>query len=85
MGRTITIAQRHQQAPSKVLQIQDEYLAYMLDETALFLESEAMDKDGNIRLDKLNWSDKRQVPATANGKKKTVGTNADLINFIQGR
>lgn len=70
MGQVIIMAKRYQKRPSEIMNIDNDYLAYMFDKVALYLESEAMDDKGRIKLDKIKWSD---------NKKKS---NNDFINFV---
>lgn len=51
--------------------IDNDYVAYCFDEVALFIESEATDKEGKINFNRLRWkSDNRNK------------NNKELINFI---
>lgn len=54
--------------------IDDDYLAYLFDETALFLEQHATDEKGRIDWNRINWKGE-------NNREKT--TNQKLIEFIQ--
>ena len=51
--------------------IDNDYLAYMFDETAIYLENKATDKEGTIRWNRIKWTDNKS------------GTNKDLIKFAQ--
>lgn len=79
MMTTINMAKRYQTTPSKILKIENDYLAYILDETALYLEQAATDKEGNIKLNKLKWTDREK---RRKQKAKKQG-NQKLIDFIQ--
>lgn len=71
MAHTIMIAKRYQKRPSEILNIDNDYLAYMFDETAMYLENSATDKDGNLNWNKIRWIDNKPK------------TNKDLIKFMQ--
>jgi len=64
------MAKRYQKRPSEILNIDNDYLAYIFDKAALFLESEAMDKEGKVNWNKIKWID---------DKKKT---NKDFVEFL---
>lgn len=51
--------------------IDNDYEAYCFDETALYLTSEAMGKDGKINWNKIKW------------KRTEKKSNKDLIEFIK--
>lgn len=71
MAQIIMMAKRYQKRPSEILNIDNDYLAYCFDEVALYLELEALDDKGNYNWNKFRWKDKE------------VGTNRDLMQFIQ--
>jgi len=73
MAQTIMMAKRYNKRPSELLGIENDYLAYIFDETAFFLENKATDKEGNIRWTSIRWSDT---------KGKGSGNEA-LIRFAQ--
>jgi len=64
------MAKRYRKRPSEILNIDNDYLAYIFDKVALFLESEAMDKEGNFNWNKIKWTD---------DKKKT---NKEFVEFL---
>lgn len=51
------------------MEISNEYLAYIFDEVAMFLEDKATDKEGTLDWDKIKWSDKEVI---ANGNKELM-------------
>lgn len=65
------MAKHYRKRPSEILNIDNDYLAYIFDEVALFLEGEATDDKGKINWNKIRWKE---------NKKKS---NKDLIQFIQ--
>lgn len=65
------MAKHYKKRPSEILNINNDYLAYIFDEVALYLESEATDEKGNTSWNKIKWKD---------NKKKT---NKDFMEFIQ--
>lgn len=65
------MAKHYNKRPSEILNIDNDYLAYIFDEVALYLESEATDEKGNINWKKIRWTD---------NKKRS---NRDFIEFIQ--
>lgn len=71
MAQIIMMAKRYQKRPSEILNIDNDYLAYCFDEVALYLELKALDDKGNYNWNKFRWKDKK------------VGTNRDLMQFIQ--
>lgn len=71
MAQVIIMAKHYQKRPSEILNIDNDYLAYCFDETALFLEAEAMDDKGKVNWNKIKWD---------SGKKQS---NKDLMEFIQ--
>lgn len=71
MAQVIILANKYQKRPSEILHIDNDYLAYIFDEVALYLESEATDDKGNINWNRIRWKDE---------KKKS---NKDLIEFMQ--
>ena len=71
MAQVIIMSKRYKKRPSEILNIDNDYLAYIFDEVALYLESEATDEKGNINWKKIRWTD---------NKKRS---NRDFIEFIQ--
>lgn len=67
------MGKHYQKRPSEILNIDDGYLAYCIDEVAYYLELEAMDEKGNINWNKIKWKDEL----------KKSKNNNDLINFIR--
>lgn len=70
MAQVIIMAKHYRKRPSEILNIDNDYLAYIFDETALFLESEATDEKGNTNWNKLKWKDNKKE------------NNRDFIEFI---
>lgn len=70
MAQIIIMAKRYNKRPSEILNIDNDYLAYIFDEAALYLESEATDNEGNIRWNRIKWK----------GKKKK--TNKEFVEFV---
>ena len=60
MVQTMIMAKKFQQRPSKILDIEDGYLAYMIDEFSLFIEQSITDDKGNINWDKIKYDNKEQ-------------------------
>lgn len=71
MAQAIIMAKRYNKRPSEILSIDNDYLAYIFDEAALFLESQATDDKGEINWNRIRWKSE---------KKKS---NKDLIEFIK--
>lgn len=71
MAQVIIMAKHYRKRPSDILNIDNDYLAYMFDEVALYLESEATDEKGNTNWKKIKWG---------NNEKQI---NKELMNFIQ--
>jgi hypothetical protein len=71
MAQVIIMAKHYRKRPSEILNIDNDYLAYIFDEVALFLEVEATDEKGNTNWNKIKWKD---------DKKKT---NKDFMEFLQ--
>ena len=65
------MAKQYQKRPSEILNIDNDYLAYMFDEMALYLEAEATDSKGKTNWNRIKWTDK-----------KSQG-NKELIEFIE--
>ena len=65
------MAKHYNKRPSEILNIDNDYLAYIFDEVALYLESEVLDDKGNYHWNKIRWTD---------NKKRS---NRDFIEFIQ--
>lgn len=71
MAQVIIMAKRYQKRPSEILNIDNDYLAYIFDEVALYLESEATDDKGSINWNKIRWQDKIKRES-----------NKDFMNFV---
>lgn len=71
MAQVIILAKQYQKRPSEILNIDNDYLAYMFDEMALYLEAEATDSKGKTNWNRIKWVDKKPQ-----GNKK-------LIAFIE--
>ena len=71
MAQVIIMAKHYRKRPSEILNIDNDYLAYIFDEVALYLESEATDEKGKVNWNKIRWKE---------NKKKS---NKDFIEFIQ--
>lgn len=71
MAQIIIMAKHYKKRPSEILNIDNDYLAYIFDEMALYLEGEAMDDKGKINWNKIKWQ--------SNQKK----SNIDFVEFIQ--
>lgn len=65
------MAKHYKKRPSEILNIDNDYLAYIFDEVALYLEGEATDDKGKTNWNKIKWEDNK-------GK-----SNKDFMNFIQ--
>lgn len=72
MAQVIIMANKYRKRPSEILGIDNDYLAYIFDETALYLESQAADDKGQINWNRIRWK--------GEGKKKS---NKNLIEFIK--
>lgn len=71
MAQTIMIAKRYKKRPSEIMNIDNDYLAYMFDEVALILEDNATNDKGEINWNSIRWKDNKKQ------------TNKDLVEFIQ--
>lgn len=71
MAQVIIMAKRYNKRPSEIMNIDNDYLAYIFDEAALYLEAEATDDKGEINWNRIRWK----------GEKKK--SNKDLIEFIK--
>ena len=71
MAQVIIMAKHYKKRPSEILNIKNDYLAYIFDEVALYLESEATDEKGNINWNKIKWKDNKKE------------SNKDFVEFIQ--
>lgn len=74
MVQTIIIAKKTNTRPSEILGIDYPYLAYMVDEFSLFLESQVTDDKG-----KVNWD--RIKTKSENGK--VVKDNSEFMEHIK--
>ncbi len=72
MAQVIIMAKRYQKRPSEIMNIDNDYLAYIFDEAALYLEAEATDDKGQVNWNRIRWKGEE--------KKKS---NKDLIEFIK--
>lgn len=52
------MASRYKEKPSEILGIENDLLAFMIDEFSMYLEMELMDEKGNINWDKLGTKSK---------------------------
>lgn len=66
MIQVIQMSQRYQKSPSEILHIEYDYLAYMVDEFAFYLEMELTDDNGYVDWDKLHKRRKKPVGNNAN-------------------
>jgi len=66
------MAKRYNKRPSEIMNIDNDYLAYIFDEAALYLEAEATDDKGQVNWNRIRWKGEK--------KKKS---NKDLIEFIK--
>lgn len=71
MAQVIIMGKHYNKRPSEILNVDNDYLAYIFDEVALFLEAEATDEKGKVNWNKIRWKD---------NKKKT---NKDFMDFIK--
>lgn len=71
MAQVIIMSKRYKERPSKIVGIDDVYLAYCFDEAALYLETEATDSNGVFKPDRIRWSNNQS------------SGNKDMIAFIQ--
>lgn len=71
MAQVIILANKYHKRPSEIMNIDNDYLAYIFDETALYLEAEATDDKGQVNWNRIRWK----------GEKKK--SNKDLIEFIK--
>lgn len=69
MIRTIIMAKSYQKRPSELLEIDNGYLAYMVDEFSYFIEKELTDSKGNIHWDKIKFKDEKTPINTNNNDK----------------
>ncbi len=65
------MAERYQKRPSEIMDIEDSYLAFSIDEVGLFLETEVTGKDGRRNWSKVKWQD------------NPVGNNQDFFEFVK--
>ncbi len=72
MAQVIIMAKRYNKRPSEIMNIDNDYLAYIFDEAALYLEAEATDDKGQVNWNRIRWKGEK--------KKKS---NKDLIEFIK--
>lgn len=67
MLNTIQMAKMYQTRPSKLLNIENDWLAYMIDEFSIVLENMVTDDKGRVRWDKVN-NDKKVKDNKANNR-----------------
>lgn len=65
------MAKHYNKRPSELLNVENDYLAYCIDEVAYYLEGEAMDDKGNINWNKIRWKDNKK------------NNNKDFVEFVQ--
>ncbi|MBS4536806.1 hypothetical protein GOQ29_14390 [Clostridium sp. D2Q-14] len=73
MAQIIEMSKHYKCKPSEILNIDDDYLAYCFDEVAFYLWSEAIDKEGKVKWNRIKW--KENVKKDRNNK--------DIIKFMQ--
>lgn len=71
MAQVIILANKYHKRPSEIMNIDNDYLAYIFDEIALYLEAEATDDKGQVNWNRIRWK----------GEKKK--SNKDLMEFIK--
>lgn len=69
------MSKKYQTRPSSILDIDDSYLAYMIDEFSLYLVSLVTDKDG-----KVNWNN---IKVTDEKQKTTKNNNSSFKEHIK--
>lgn len=74
MIQIIMMARAYQRRPSEILCIDDEYVAYCIDEVAMLYVAKATDDKGNLKWNRLRWKDDER----SNNK-----NNKELIEFIK--
>lgn len=74
MIHTIMMAKRYQERPSEIMNIENDYLAYIFDEVAMYLENKATDKDGNLNWNKIRWKKDKKIKAN---------NNSEYIKFVK--
>ena len=70
MCQTIVMAKHYNKRPSEILNIDNDFLAYIFDEVALYLESEAIDDKGKYNWYKIRWESEMK-------------NNKEFIEFLQ--
>ena len=65
------MAREYQKRPSEIMGLNNDYVAYCFDEVALFLQYQAMDKEGNVNWNRIKW------------KGEKGRTNKGLMEFIE--
>ena len=66
------MARTYQRRPSEILCIDDEYVAYCIDEVAMLYVAKATDDKGNLKWGRLRWEEKQEKKG-----------NMDFIEFIK--
>lgn len=64
------MAKHYNKRPSEILNIDNDFLAYIFDEVALYLESEAIDDKGKYNWYKIRWESEMK-------------NNKEFIEFLQ--
>lgn len=79
------MSKRYKKKPSEMLNIKYDLLAFMVDEFSYYLELELMDKEGNIRWNKIKYeNDKVEVVDDPNEKlMKHIEENKKVANVIR--
>lgn len=67
------MAKRNQEKVSKTLGIDNEWIAYCMDEVAFFFELEAIDEKGNFDWSKIRWVDDAKI----------IKNNDEFITFVE--
>lgn len=75
MIQIIQMAKRYQKRPSEMLNIEYDFLAFMVDEFSMYLELELMDKEGNVRWEKLKFKEDK--------KEKIEDPNEKMMKHIE--
>jgi len=70
MAQIIMMGKTYGEKPSKIMDIEDSYLAYCFDEVCYYYYGEVMDDKGKLRWNRIKWDDTKK------------GNNDELIDFI---
>lgn len=57
MAQIIMMAREYKCKPSDIIELEDEYERYCFNEVAFLLYASALDKERNIKWNKIKWSD----------------------------